>query len=343
MALNRPIPSVPVPPGELVNILATTIPIIEVLHSHGVPYRTWLAKAGLPTEIEDPLQRVETRRILRFTHQAAYSQGIPELGMLAALRGPERVLHPRILGRIDTSPTLLTALKAVRELVYAQASSLQIWLALRRRQLWVCHCTLNPVEQPGSDFFEILRTVRLIGVIERFLGRGWRPARVDLVMPQVRDPLFRSWLGDAEIRTGAACGMIPVPIERLGDAVADAGGGIGSDSRSDSEVPGWELRLGALEAAVMSDLARGTPTIGDAAEMVGVSARTLQRRFSESGTTYREFLTNLRFQEARRLLLDTDMPIREVTARVGYTDVSNFARAFRRVAGISPADLRHQA
>jgi AraC-like DNA-binding protein len=135
--------------------------------------------------------------------------------------------------------------------------------------------------------------------------------------------------------------MIPVPIERLGNAAVNVVGE--SDSRSDSEPPDWMLRLGALEAAVASGLAHDVPKIDSAAEMIGVSARTLQRRLSDAGTTYREFLANLRFREARRLLLDTDMPVREVAERVGYTDVSNFGRAFRRIAGVRPAELRRQA
>ena len=341
--MNDAIPESFGPPRPLTNILATAFPFAQALDAHGIPYRAWLAKAGLPTEFVDPLQRVETRRIVRFTHQASRDEGIPELGMLAALQGAEVVLHPRILGKINASPSLLTALKAVRELVYLQGSSVRVWLKLRPTELHVCHGTLSSTEQPGADFFEVLRTVRLVAVIERFLGRGWRPSRVVVVMPRIRDPLFRQWLGDAEVRTRAPFGMIPVPIERLGDAATSDGGERSSEDGSESELQTWPLRLCALEAALASTLAHDVPTLERAAEMVGVGPRTLQRRFSEAGTPYREFLANLRFREARQLLLETDMPVREVAARVGYTDVSNFARAFRRIAGISPADMRRQA
>ena len=328
---------------EYTNILATLTPFLEALEEGGVPYRPTLAKAGLPTEIDDPLQEVEVRRLMRFVHQIAYDEGLPQLGMLASLRGPERVLHPRILSGIRNSPSLLTALRAVCGLVHLQGRGLRVWLDLRPHQLRVCHATLSSSTQPGAEHFEIVRTVRLVTIIERFLGRGWRPSRVDFVMPRLKDPLFLEWLRDGEVRTGAPCGMIPIPIERLGDDVTSGGGDARVHGHTRSGDSSWDLRLELLEATVTSRLFHEVPTIEVAADMLDCRVRTLQRRLAEAGTTYREFLAHLRFREGRRLLRHSDMTIREVAHRVGYTDASNFARAFRRISGISPEEIRRQA
>lgn len=340
MAMNRVSEGVPLRRVEYTNILATLAPFVEALDAAGIPYRPALVKAGLPTEIEDPLQRVETRRLVRFTHQASYQEGLPHLGMLAALRGPVTVFHPRILGRIENSPSLLTALKGVCGLVHLQSSSLHVWMDLRPHQLRVCHATLVSGAQPGAEHFEIVRTVRLITIIERFLGPGWRPSRIELVMPRLRDPLFEEWLGGTAVRTGAPFGMIPIPIQRLGDdCAADAAEGhrVGPAGLANASSG---VRLDVLEAVLASRLAIDVPTIEMAAEMLGVPVRTLQRRFAEAGTNYREFLTHLRYRAARHFLLDTDMTIREVAERVGYTDASNLARTVRRIAGLAPAELR---
>ena len=159
-------------------------------------------------------------------------------------------------------------------------------------------------------------------------------------MPRLRDPLFEEWLSDTAVRTGAPFGMIPIPIQRLGDdcgADADVGHLVGPVGLANASSG---VRLDVLEAVLASRLAFEVPTIEMAAEMLGVRARTLQRRFAEGGTTYREFLAHLRYRAARHFLLETDMSIRGVAERVGYTDASNFARTVRRIAGLSPAELR---
>ncbi|MBC8142824.1 MAG: helix-turn-helix transcriptional regulator, partial [Armatimonadetes bacterium] len=44
--------------------------------------------------------------------------------------------------------------------------------------------------------------------------------------------------------------------------------------------------------------------------------------------------------EARRLLLYTDKPVREIAAHLGYDEVAHFSRLFKNRMGIAPADWR---
>ena len=59
-----------------------------------------------------------------------------------------------------------------------------------------------------------------------------------------------------------------------------------------------------------------------------------------TGATPHAYLASLRAARARQLLAETDLPVTEVGARVGYMSSSHFAHAFRQATGISPSAFR---
>lgn len=81
-------------------------------------------------------------------------------------------------------------------------------------------------------------------------------------------------------------------------------------------------------------------TIDEVASTLGMSARTLKRRLSEEGTTFSAVVDEQRRERAERLLRSADQSIDAVAESVGYSDVANFTRAFRRWTGTTPASFR---
>jgi len=78
------------------------------------------------------------------------------------------------------------------------------------------------------------------------------------------------------------------------------------------------------------------------AHEMGLSVRTLNRRFRQAtGMTPLQYLTEQRIDEARQLLLHTNLAITDIALRVGMRDASNFARMFRQSTGVSPRKFRH--
>jgi AraC family transcriptional regulator len=59
-----------------------------------------------------------------------------------------------------------------------------------------------------------------------------------------------------------------------------------------------------------------------------------------TGATPHAYLAGLRATRAQALLAETDLPVTEVGARVGYMSSSHFARAFRQATGLSPRAYR---
>jgi AraC family transcriptional regulator len=61
-----------------------------------------------------------------------------------------------------------------------------------------------------------------------------------------------------------------------------------------------------------------------------------------TGTTPHQYLIGARLRLAARLLLDTDRPVTESAYDVGFNDLSNFMRTFRRVIGETPREYRRR-
>jgi transcriptional regulator GlxA family with amidase domain len=81
--------------------------------------------------------------------------------------------------------------------------------------------------------------------------------------------------------------------------------------------------------------------IYEVARRVAASPRQLQRVFADvGGLGFRAHLRRVRLTNAADLLAATDVPVKEVARRVGYTDASQFSKAFRRSYGLTPSQAR---
>jgi len=77
------------------------------------------------------------------------------------------------------------------------------------------------------------------------------------------------------------------------------------------------------------------------AKRAGVSANTLENLFKRHmGTTPGRFYLNLRLKVANRLVLDSDISVREIAVRSGFTSLSAFSRAYAKSFGRSARTIR---
>ena len=82
------------------------------------------------------------------------------------------------------------------------------------------------------------------------------------------------------------------------------------------------------------------PGVEEVAGELHMSSRTLKRKLQQLGTSYQEVLDGLRKGLAVEYLTQTDKTVDEIAMSLGYSDASNFARAFRRWTLRSPSDYR---
>jgi AraC-like DNA-binding protein len=84
----------------------------------------------------------------------------------------------------------------------------------------------------------------------------------------------------------------------------------------------------------------GVRSVDEVASEMHVSARTLKRKLASAGVTYTDVLDEQRREAALLLLRSPTLSLDDVAEQLGYSDVANFSRAFRRWTGVSPGAYR---
>jgi len=87
----------------------------------------------------------------------------------------------------------------------------------------------------------------------------------------------------------------------------------------------------------------GVRSLDELAASVRMSSRTLRRRLAQEGGSYSTVLDEERHARALILMRSPDLSIKDVAQRLGYADVPNFTRAFKRWTGQTPGAFRDKA
>lgn len=85
-------------------------------------------------------------------------------------------------------------------------------------------------------------------------------------------------------------------------------------------------------------------SLADAAQAAALSPYHFLRSFAAVlGVTPHQYLVRCRLRKAAQLLADQERAVTDVALDVGFADLSNFVRSFRRAAGVSPVAFRRAA
>lgn len=98
--------------------------------------------------------------------------------------------------------------------------------------------------------------------------------------------------------------------------------------------------LDRVKAEVRARLPEGYPYVEDIADTLGIARWTLQRRLTEEGLSFSDLVEQVRRELAAVYIRQRHVPIADIGALLGYSEVSAFSRAFRRWFGVSPLGMR---
>lgn len=84
-------------------------------------------------------------------------------------------------------------------------------------------------------------------------------------------------------------------------------------------------------------------TLDDVAKEISMSYHYFSKFFKEStGKKFSDYITDIRMEEAKRLLKDSDKSIKDICYAIGYNDPNYFSKIFRKVTGRAPTEFRQK-
>lgn len=256
-----------------------------------------------------------------------------------------------------TSPTFEGALDSVQRYLQLRAPFLSIKKTLKDEQVLVQVCCEFDVPQLYPFLAETV-SATLIFLTEQLLDRTDAEQRgftleagklpgVSVRLMSSEPSYYRAYAdqlpvqfhyGQPEVMLVFPTGLLDVRM-RLADAEA-------SDMARDQcefELQKALKEQGDITLAIRNMLRMmpgPLPSLEAMAERFCVSSRTLKRRLAEKDTHYREIVEAVLKDRAIQLLRYTNQSVSEIAYELGYADLSNFSRAFRKWTGKSASEFR---
>ncbi|OCK55394.1 helix-turn-helix transcriptional regulator [Bradyrhizobium sp. LMTR 3] len=315
------------------------MPFAEIHSEIGGPTSALLAKFQLPTCLEEKADHyVPLLPAVRFATAAQGKQGISEIAFRASQRLSFAHLSEALRARIRHSPTLLVALQQACKWAPIEDTNLHLWLEPCGESLKICSKLLGTEGISHLEMSQWLQNIFVMHIVRQFAGANWTPAVIAFEAIYTPSIEVQSYWPSTRFLSGQTASWIEVPLQLLSlPNLADAASSKASENEPQSF--GKDI-VGVLKLSLPSYLDEGGPTIIQAAEMIGLSVRSLQRKLSLAGLTYSGLLEQVRFNNAIKLLSDTESKIIDVAFSSGYADPAHFTRAFRRIAGCTPRQFR---
>ncbi len=313
-------------------------PVVRLLREAGAPVERMLRGAHLPClGLEDHAVFVPTHLGLAFCERAARQEGIGDLGWQSGIQLDMASLS-FARAALALAFDLRDGIRRLGESLRAESPLLQLQLQEQGDEASLAYRPSVPYAYEGGAFDEQYMLAALTEFLGAAVGPQFHPRRVSVRCLDPRAFEHAPTLQTVPIQVGQSRLEIFFGRSLLDRPVAHRCRETTCTGLPPPPEP-WDFTA-TLHHVVASHLSDGLPRVDAAAEMAGMSVRTLQRSLSQSALTYRDLCDRIRRDVALELILDPLLTVEDLAEETGYGDPANFTRAFRRWTGTSPRTYR---
>jgi AraC-like DNA-binding protein len=328
------------PPGYI--HLGVAKEIAPTLRDLGIDPDPVIREAGLdPRLFDDGTNVIPHAALGRLLTLSVARTNCPHFGLLVGKRGT--ILSLGLVGRLmQHSETVGDALRALVTNLSIQNRGAVPSLTISGGTAIFTFSVYQPAAESADQISDGAIAVA-VNALRALCGSDWNPAEVLLPRtgPMDQEPYRRHFR--APVRFNQESASIALPGQDLKRPVA------GADPMMRALLEEKIRQLKDAQGSAFSDdirrllrmrLTSNHCSADDIAHLLTMHRRTLSRRLKGSGMGYRAITNEIRFEIARQLLQDTQVPLAQIAAALGYSEASAFTRAFRRWSGQTPTAWR---
>jgi AraC-like DNA-binding protein len=317
---------------------------LELYKRWGVPEREILRGSGLHREdLLDPDVSIPIPVVISIAERARVLTREPALGMYLGLQMAVSV-HGFLGFAVMSASTLEEALDLAVRYGPTRTTALRLHVEVTSRRAAL---VVHELADLGSARDVILLTV-LVGfwqIGNALLGREVTDSTVHVMFdkpgyharfrhmpPRVRfAQAANALVFDASLLKAPLVSADHTSLRLAREQCERMLGSIHSNSPFTDRARGLVLRSGG-----------GLRSLEELAASVQVSPRTLRRRLAREGGSYSTVLDEERRARALILVRSPELSVKDVAQRLGYANVPNFTRAFKRWTGQAPGTFRSE-
>ncbi|MDO6480858.1 AraC family transcriptional regulator [Shimia thalassica] len=179
----------------------------------------------------------------------------------------------------------------------------------------------------------------MLSIPKAYLGQGWSPAKIEFDFPSDHDSSLAEETFGCPVQFNRPALRLVFPSAVLG-APRGSSSLTPETTRGDivrERAPPPKTMLHSICAVVDMQVADRNVSLERLAQAMNIGPRSIQRKLSTSGTSFREVLMTARMKRACELLASQDSTVAGVAETLGYNEPGNFTRAFTTYFGKSPS------
>jgi AraC-like DNA-binding protein len=319
--------------------------VIDLLRAGGADVDDFLVRHHLSeAQLEDASFTFTYGAFRDFILDAEATAREPALGLLVGERLVTRT-HGFVGHAAANSRTMRDMLQVLEQFLSVRISVLSLRYEVDAPEVRVALHELFPL----GDLQRVVSEAAVVSVrniVEAVSMGGWRVERISFAFAPPEYARFAREFVGCRVDYGRTWTGIVLPARLLDHPLKTANPAAFQEA---AEICRHQMEALAAGATIADRVCRSLlskqnsfPSLETTARLLHMTPRTLHRKLIAEGTSYRAILERTRHDLAIAHLRGGRMSIEEIAYILGYSDPSNFRRAFRRWTSLSPSAYREK-
>ncbi|MGR5231566.1 helix-turn-helix domain-containing protein [Vibrio rotiferianus] len=304
--------------------------LVEVFADYGLDKHKLLRDADLPADLfqtdSDYIPSESVKRLIQLTSSQLGSSKFTDL-LTYVFR---RRIIPNVLHQFLSFPTIGDSMRHIREIFHLDTPGSSVSFETHHGRSWFCRYSEQKDTQV-SDWSEAFAVIYIIELLSTLTKTEWYPDKVRLqghnsdIIQSVVPTQCQIFVG--QDKTG-----IYIPEDILNVSIQISDSQLGTEP---THIQWHSSFTDSVFELLRPYVRERNLSIEDAAKLLNYSVRTFQRKLKNEGTSFRHIKESLMLSVSCELM-EEGHSLTYISNQLGYTSISHFSRAFKRVSGLSP-------